>query len=69
MDYDWSFLRHPRGHAAYDAMLSRSARAPHPQGKEMTVALGWSQTLDPAAYAAVVRIHLMTYDMGRATPP
>jgi hypothetical protein len=35
----------------------------------MTVALGWSQTLDPAAYAAVVRIHLMTYDMGRATPP
>ncbi len=64
VDYDWEFPATPGEHAAYDALLIETARALHPQGREVTVALGALQTLDPAAYAAVDRIHLMTYDMG-----
>lgn len=64
VDYDWEFPASREEHAAYDALLIETAQALHPQDREVTVALGWSQTLDPAAYAAVDRIHLMTYDMG-----
>ena len=64
VDYDWEFPRNREEHAAYGLLLIDTAEAFRPHGLEVSVALGSRQKLDPIAYAAVDRIHLMTYDMG-----
>ena len=65
VDYDWEFPANREERAAYNALLTETAAAFHPKGLEVSIALGWSETLDAAAYTAVDRIHLMTYDMGK----
>lgn len=64
VDYDWEFPANREEHTAYGQLLMDTAEAFRPHGLHVTVALGHTQTLDPAAYDAVDAIHLMTYDMG-----
>lgn len=64
VDYDWEFPANPDEHAAYGMLLVETAAAFRPHGLEVSIALGSDQALAPAAFEAVDRIHLMTYDMG-----
>jgi len=65
IDYDWEFPANRAEESAYALLLEETAAHFHARGLEVSVALGWTQSLDPRGYAAVDRIHLMTYDMGR----
>jgi len=64
IDYDWEFPKNAEEKSAYDALIEDTHKAAIEMGLELSVALGWTQSLSARAYNAVDRINLMTYDMG-----
>lgn len=64
-DLDWEFPRTAAEQEGFDALLEELHAAFAPAGLRLTSAVGVSQTLSARAVAALDRIHLMTYDMGR----
>jgi chitinase len=62
VDYDWE---HPQGEkqmASYVHLLAESRAAFKPHGLLVTIALASWQNIGPEGYAAVERVHLMSYD-------
>lgn len=65
IDYDWEFPGNQEEKSAYDALIMETSFAARSAGVEVSIALGWTQTISEAAQKAVNHVHLMTYDMGK----
>jgi GH18 family chitinase len=65
VDFDWEFPQNERELQAYADLLTEVKAAFSPRGWIVSVALAPSEQLDLIPYAAVDRIHIMSYD--RAT--
>jgi GH18 family chitinase len=65
IDYDWEFPEDAAQKTAYDDLLVESKAAASAKSLEVSVALGFTQSLSERAYTAVDHVHLMTYDMGK----
>lgn len=62
VDYDWEHPKNAEELTAYSRLLQETAEAFHPHGLLVTVAQANWQDLGVEAYAAVDRVHLMSYD-------
>jgi len=69
-DYDWEFPKNDAERDAYSRLIVETKQAFEPHGLLVTTALNKWQSLDANAYAALDRVHVMAYDMGKrhATP-
>ena len=65
IDYDWEFPEDAVQKAAYDDLLVETKTAASAKSLEVSVALGFRQSISERAYTAVDHVHLMTYDMGK----
>ncbi len=65
IDYDWEFPEDASQKTAYDDLLVETKAAAAAKSLEVSVALGFTQSLSERAYTAVDHVHLMTYDMGK----
>ena len=70
IDFDWEFPENEREIQAYADLLTEVKAAFRPRGWIVSVALAPSDQINLAPYAAVDRIHIMSYDRGskHATP-
>jgi len=64
VDFDWEFPENEREVQAYAALLAEVKAASLPYGLIVSVALAPSEQIDLRPYAAVDRIHIMSYDRG-----
>jgi GH18 family chitinase len=62
VDLDWEFPESPEEYAAYATLLVETKAAFRPHGLELSAALSPWQKLEPEAYEALDRVHLMAYD-------
>jgi len=62
IDYDWEHPANDDQLADYARLIAETAAALHPDGRIVTVAQAGWQDLGQGAYAALDRVHLMSYD-------
>lgn len=62
VDFDWEHPANRAEEEAYAALLVETSEAMHREHKIVTIAMAAWQHLEPKAFAAVNRIHLMAYD-------
>ena len=62
VDYDWEFPANAVENKAYADLLVETGSVFHQSDLQVSVALNVNQHLDTAAYSAVDRIHIMSYD-------
>lgn len=62
VDFDWEHPANRAEEEAYAALLVETSEAMHRENKIVTIAMAAWQHLEPKAFAAVDRIHLMAYD-------
>jgi GH18 family chitinase len=65
VDFDWEFPANEGEMQAYTALLTEVKEAFGPRSLTVSVALAPSDSIDLKPYAAVDRIHIMSYDRGR----
>ena len=63
-DYDWEFPQNQAEETAYSHLIRDTQTAFQDHGLSVSVAVNPNQTLDSLAYAALDRIHIMSYDHG-----
>lgn len=64
VDYDWEFPTNNTQNQAYQKLIIETKQSFVPHDMIITTALNSGQSLSSAAFAALDRIHLMSYDHG-----
>jgi len=64
VDYDWEFPANNTQNQAYQKLIIETRQSFAPHDLIVTTALNSGQNMSSAAYAALDRIHLMSYDHG-----
>lgn len=64
VDYDWEFPQNSAEEQAYSDLIKDTAALFHENELTVSVAVNISQQFDSSTYAALDRVHIMSYDHG-----